>query len=83
MNGRGKGERVYACCDCLRPSVTTAVSCPNPTFPLQVWNEVRDFGLYYTFQAHDMAKRDRNHPSIIVNSLWCVPAAPGGAAGAL
>jgi hypothetical protein len=34
-----------------------------------VWNENRDFGPAYTFQMGEMAKRDRNHASIIVNSL--------------
>ena len=34
-----------------------------------VWNENRDFGPAYTYQMGEMARRDRNHASIIVNSL--------------
>ncbi len=49
---------------------------PIPGAP-QVWNEARDFGSEYAFQMHDMAKRDRNHASVIINSLWCVGAAAG------
>eukprot|EP00056_Hartaetosiga_gracilis_P011561 m.175817 g.175817 ORF g.175817 m.175817 type:complete len:1026 (+) comp13521_c0_seq1:161-3238(+) len=31
-----------------------------------VWDENRDYGLEYIPEMHDMVKRDRNHPSIVV-----------------
>ncbi|EDQ90237.1 uncharacterized protein MONBRDRAFT_36654 [Monosiga brevicollis MX1] len=31
-----------------------------------VWDENRDYGLEYVQEMHDIVKRDRNHPSIIV-----------------
>jgi hypothetical protein len=39
------------------------------TLGVLVWNENRDFGPSYTYQMGEMAKRDRNHAAIIVNSL--------------
>ena len=39
------------------------------TLGVLIWNENRDFGPAYTFQMGEMAKRDRNHAGIIVNSL--------------
>ena len=33
------------------------------------WDENRDMGPSYVWEMHDMVKRGRNHPSIIVNSL--------------
>ena len=34
-----------------------------------VWNENRDMGPAYAFQMGEMAKRDRNHVAVVVNSL--------------
>ena len=35
-----------------------------------VWEENRDMGPAYVHEMHDMVKRARNHPSIVVLSLW-------------
>jgi hypothetical protein len=39
------------------------------TLGVLVWNENRDFGPAYAFQMGEMAKRDRNHVAVVVNSL--------------
>lgn len=31
-----------------------------------VWDENRDYGQEYTNEMHEMVKRDRNHPSVVI-----------------
>ena len=45
-----------------------------------VWDENRDYGAEYVFEMHDMVKRDRNHPSVVIwstcNEYECLQLVP-------